>query len=141
MYSSEFGKIWLKLLKEYKQHMDNRLAPTLTDAQLTVLEVLTEREAMKPSELIPYLSTSAAAVTMLLDRMEKNGLISRERDSADRRLVWVSITDTGRQETERGLRIRNEFFAGALDHISAHNQQLLLYLMGKLVAVPEPAGT
>jgi DNA-binding MarR family transcriptional regulator len=141
VHASEFSKIWHKILKDYKLHMDSNLAPSLTDAQLTVLELLQERDAMKPSDLAPHLATSPAAVTMLLDRMEKNGLIIRERDAADRRIVWVSITEIGTQETARGLKIRSDFFAEALDPISSHNQQLLLYLMGKMVVTTTPEGS
>ncbi|MEK4352123.1 MarR family transcriptional regulator [Paenibacillus sp. FSL R5-0475] len=141
MHASEFSKIWHKILKDYKLHMDSNLAPSLTDAQLTVLELLQERDAMKPSDLAPHLATSPAAVTMLLDRMEKNGLIIRERDAADRRIVWVSITEIGTKETVRGLKIRSDFFAEALDPISSHNQQLLLYLMGKMVVTTTPEGS
>ncbi|MFC3745949.1 MarR family winged helix-turn-helix transcriptional regulator [Paenibacillus sp. GCM10012306] len=141
MHATEFSKIWHKILKDYKLHMDSKLAPTLTDAQLTVLELLQERDAIKPSDLAPYLATSPAAVTMLLDRMEKHDLIARERDEADRRIVWVSITETGKRESARGLKIRSDFFAEALDPISSHNQQLLLYLMGKMVVAPTPAPT
>lgn len=109
MHSTEFSKIWHKILKDYKLHMDSKLAPTLTDAQLTVLELLQERDAMKPSDLAPHLATSPAAVTMLLDRMEKHNLIVRERDASDRRIVWVSITETGQRETLRGLKVRSDF--------------------------------
>lgn len=116
MHSTEFSKIWHKILKDYKLHMDSKLAPTLTDAQLTVLELLQERDAMKPSDLAPHLATSPAAVTMLLDRMEKHNLIVRERDAADRRIVWVSITETGQQETLRGLKVRSDFCRSAGPH-------------------------
>ncbi|GIO31012.1 MULTISPECIES: MarR family winged helix-turn-helix transcriptional regulator [Paenibacillus] len=136
MHTSEFAKIWSKLSKDYKLHMENELAPALTEAQLAVLEVLGENERMKPSDLTPLLATSPAAVTMLLDRMEKNGLIRRERDGNDRRIVWVSISDKGRAEVERGLQIRDAFLAGVLSRISAHNQQLLIYLLGKLTVAP-----
>ncbi|WP_379129417.1 MarR family winged helix-turn-helix transcriptional regulator [Paenibacillus sp. sgz500958] len=133
MHSSDFSKIWHKIMKDYKLYMETKLAPTLTDAQLTVLELLQEHDVMKPSDLAPHLATSPAAVTMLLDRMEKHGLIGRERDGGDRRIVWISITENGKKETERGLKIRSDFFAGIMDPISSHNQQLLLYLMGKMV--------
>lgn len=138
MHASEFSKIWHKILKEYKLHMDNNLAPSLTDAQLTVLELLQENDVMKPSDLAPHLATSPAAVTMLLDRMEKHGLIIRTRDAGDRRIVWVCITEIGKRETARGLKIRSDFFAEALDPISSHNQQLLLLLMGKMVVTNTP---
>ncbi|GAB6990212.1 MarR family winged helix-turn-helix transcriptional regulator [Paenibacillus pini] len=135
MQTSEFAKIWSKLSKDYRLHMENELAPTLTESQLTVLEVIQEQEKMKPSELTPLLATSPAAVTMLLDRMEKNDLITRERDSSDRRIVWVSISPKGREEVIRGLRIRDAFLSTVLSRISSHNQQLLLYLLGKITVV------
>ncbi|MFJ2044108.1 MarR family winged helix-turn-helix transcriptional regulator [Paenibacillus taichungensis] len=133
MYNSDFAKCWSRLTKDYKLHMDHELAPSLTEAQLAVLEVLEDHdEKMKPSDLIPFLATTPAAVTMLLDRMEKNGLIRRDRDDQDRRIVWVSLSDKGRMETERGITIRNEFMNSVLSNISMHNQQLLVYLLGKM---------
>ncbi|MNW20455.1 hypothetical protein D3C71_2208600 [compost metagenome] len=53
----------------------------------------------------------------------------------------MSITEVGKRETERGLKIRSDFFAEALDPISSHNQQLLLYLMGKMAVAPAPEGS
>ncbi|GIO55180.1 MarR family winged helix-turn-helix transcriptional regulator [Paenibacillus cellulositrophicus] len=134
MQTSEFAKMWSKLSKDYKLHMENELAPALTESQLTVLEVLSDQERMKPSDLTPLLATSPAAVTMLLDRMEKNGLIQRERDLNDRRIVWVSISEKGKNEVLRGLQIRDAFLSGVLSRISLHNQQLLVYLLGKITA-------
>lgn len=134
MQASEFARLWSRLTKDYKAHMEEHLAPSLTEAQLTVLELLVEHDRMKPSELIPYLETTPAAVTMLLDRMEKNGLVHRERDQQDRRIVWILITPTGMEEARRGIHIRDEFMSSALSRISVHNQNVLLYLLGKITA-------
>ncbi|MBO2943101.1 MarR family transcriptional regulator [Paenibacillus sp. F411] len=140
MHSHEFAKVWSRIAKDYKLHMEQGLAPSLTEAQLTVLEVLEERRRMKPSDFIPYLATSPAAVTMLLDRMEKNRLIIRERDERDRRIVWVSISTIGRQEMQRGIQVRNEYLNQMLNRISSHNQQLLVYLLGKVGTMPREVG-
>lgn len=140
MHTAEFAKVWTRLSKDYKLHMEQGLAPTLTEAQLTVLEVLEEQRRMKPSDFIPYLATSPAAVTMLLDRMEKNELINRERDARDRRIVWVTISDKGRKEAERGVKVRDEYLSHVLSRISSHNQQLLIYLLGKVSTAPQEAG-
>jgi MarR family transcriptional regulator, temperature-dependent positive regulator of motility len=132
VYSDEFGKIWLKLSKELKTQMEVGLSPTLTEGQLHVLELLSANERMKPSDLIEYLATTPAAVTTLLDRMEKNELIVRERDEKDRRIVWVNVTDKGKAECERGSRIREQLLDSYLNRVSAHNQKLLIYLLGKV---------
>lgn len=132
MYSDEFGKLWLKLSKELKNQMEVGLAPTITEGQLHVLELLMAHERMKPSDLIEYLSTTPAAVTTLLDRMEKAELIARERDEKDRRIVWVNVTEKGKTECERGTSIREELLDSYLSRVSAHNQKLLIYLLGKV---------
>jgi DNA-binding MarR family transcriptional regulator len=132
MYSSEFGKLWTKLSKELKMQMESQLSPALTEGQLHVLELLGSGERMKPSDFIDFLSTTPAAITTLLDRMEKNELIARERDEKDRRIVWVNVTAKGKVECERGKRIREELLDSYLSRISAHNQQLLVYLLGKV---------
>ncbi|WP_152393862.1 MarR family winged helix-turn-helix transcriptional regulator [Paenibacillus guangzhouensis] len=132
MHTSDFVKLWSKLSKDYQNHMEDHLAPTLTESQLEVLEVVAQHEQMKPSDLLPYLETTPAAITTLLDRMEKNELIARVRDSNDRRIVWIQITDRGLNEKSRGSHIRNEYISNVLNRISAHNQQLFIYLLGKI---------
>ncbi|MGG4219935.1 MarR family transcriptional regulator [Paenibacillus jamilae] len=139
MQTTEFAKIWSRMAKDYKVHMEQQLAPSLTEAQLTVLEVLNEYGRMKPSQLIPYLATTPAAVTMLLDRMERNRLVTRFRDVKDRRIVWIVISDQGREEVERGLQIRDDFLGSALNRISQHNQNLLVYLLGKITTKTKTA--
>ncbi|WP_044478832.1 MarR family winged helix-turn-helix transcriptional regulator [Paenibacillus antibioticophila] len=132
MHTAEFGKLLGIITKDYQTHMEGQLAPTLTMSQLAVLEHLEREGSLKPSELIPFLSITPAAVTMLLDRMERGELIHRERDEEDRRIVWVSITDKGKQEVLRGVRLRDSYLEGVLDRLSTHNQQLLVYLLGKI---------
>lgn len=132
MYSNEFAKLWFKLSKDLKSHMDVNLAPTLTEGQLNVLEFLLSHDQIKPSDLIQHLTTTPAAITTILDRMEKNELIVRERDERDRRIVWIQLTDKGKQEGRRGLEIREKFLETYLNRISSHNQQLLVYLLGKV---------
>ncbi|GIP32472.1 MarR family winged helix-turn-helix transcriptional regulator [Paenibacillus sp. J2TS4] len=132
MYTNDFARLWFKLSRDLKNHMEIGLAPTLTEGQLNVLELLHDQDRMKPSDFIAHLETTPAAITTLLDRMEKGGLIVRERDSHDRRIVWVKPTDKGREECARGIELREQFLQMHLDRISSHNQQLLVYLLGKV---------
>ena len=132
MVSNDFVKLWAKLSKEMKSHMELHLAPTLTEGQLQVLELLESNGKMKPSDLLEHLETTPAAVTTLLDRMEKGELIIRERDEKDRRIVWISATDKGVSECARGIAVRNQFLDIYLNRISNHNQQLLVFLLRKV---------
>lgn len=137
--AAEFVKSWMKLTKEWHTQLDAELAPQLTGGQLQVLELMIAFEPMKPSDLLPHLETTPAAITTLLDRMERGGLVRRERDEHDRRIVWVSMTDKGRAEAERGLKIRSGIIGRSLERLSLHNRQLLIYLIGKVAGTRESA--
>ena len=137
--AAEFVKSWIKLTKDWHTQMDAELAPNLTGGQLQVLELMMAHEPMKPSDLLPYLETTPAAITTLLDRMERGGLVRRERDASDRRIVWVSMTDKGRAEAERGLKVRSDIVGHSLERLSLHNRQLLIYLIGKVSGTRDSA--
>jgi DNA-binding MarR family transcriptional regulator len=130
--AAQFVKSWMKLSKEWNAQLAEELAPQLTMGQLQVLEILQLYEPMKPSDLLPHLETTPAAVTTLLDRMERNGLVERQRDSEDRRIVWVRMTELGKSEVDRGIGIRARVAERSLERLSQHNRQLFVYLIGKV---------
>jgi len=135
--AAEFVKSWTKLTKDWNARLETELAPQLTAGQLEVLELLQAHEPMKPSDLLPHLETTPAAITTLLDRMERAGLVERNRDEADRRIVWVTMTELGRTEVDRGIAVRSAIVNESLERISTHNRQLLVYLIGKVSGTRE----
>jgi len=52
---------------------------------------------MKVSELAQALSIHASTASNLLDKIEKAGLIRRERNSADQRVVRLYLTNAGKK--------------------------------------------
>lgn len=72
-------------------------ASGLTNAQMLVLHTLSDSGQEMPKDIARRLGVSQATVTALVDRMEARGLVRRARREADRRMVWVILTDKGRQ--------------------------------------------
>jgi len=71
--------------------------------QYNVLRVLrgAEPDGLCRNEVRDRLLTRMPDVTRLLDRMEEAGLISRVRDTEDRRQVTTRLTKQGRQLVDR----------------------------------------
>ena len=67
--------------------------------QYNVLRILrgAGADGLCRNDLRDRLLTRMPDVTRLLDRMEKAGLVTRERDTADRRLVTTRLTEQGRE--------------------------------------------
>ena len=61
----------------------------LRDVDLDCLDVIAMHGPVSPSELARRAGLHPATITGILDRLEKNGWVVRERDAADRRTVQV----------------------------------------------------
>jgi DNA-binding MarR family transcriptional regulator len=69
-----------------------------SDAQfLTLLDV---HGPLTPGRFAAMTGLKTGTVTGVLDRLENAGLVRRERDSADRRKVIVSLTDDSRARVD-----------------------------------------
>ena len=69
----------------------------LTTSQFGVLEAIYHLGPMCQGELAGKLLKSSGNMTLVIDNLEKRGLVGRERDADDRRMVMVSLTDAGRE--------------------------------------------
>ena len=81
------------------------LAHELTENQFGVLEILMHLGPGTPSELSRKQFTSCGNVTLLLDNLERDGLVRRERSPDDRRSVVVHLTRAGRELATRALAV------------------------------------
>ena len=72
------------------------LPKDITLSQFGVLETLLHRGSLCQSELAGKLLKSGGNLTLIVDNLEKLGLVTRERDQEDRRFIMVSLTDKGR---------------------------------------------
>lgn len=64
----------------------------LTAPQLLILQLLRQHTELTVGEVAQRVSLSQATVTTIIDRLEKRGLVKRERGSADKRKVYVYLT-------------------------------------------------
>ncbi|HQT00271.1 MAG: MarR family transcriptional regulator [Hydrogenophilales bacterium 16-64-46] len=69
----------------------------VSSAQIWALSALRDTPGMKVSELAQALSIHASTASNMLDKIEKAGLIRRERNSADQRVVRLYLTEAGLQ--------------------------------------------
>ena len=77
----------------------------LTYVQYLVMLVLWEDAPRSVGELGAELHLDSGTLTPLLKRMEKSGLVIRERDSEDERRVLISLTSRGRELRDRSQAI------------------------------------
>lgn len=68
----------------------------LTQPQYNVLRILRGEGAPLPClEIAARMITVVPAITSLIDKLEKRGLVTRERCTEDRRVWYVALTEAG----------------------------------------------
>ncbi|PQO39697.1 MarR family transcriptional regulator [Bremerella cremea] len=111
-----------RLLREY----------SLTGSQYNVLRILRGEGKPLPSlEIASRLIQVVPAITGLIDRLEKQELVSRVRCEKDRRVVYVEITDKALEvlsKIDQPLMTMHKHLIG---HLSAEELQQLINLLEK----------
>jgi DNA-binding MarR family transcriptional regulator len=68
----------------------------ITGPQLITLLIVEKYEPVTASAIASNIHLSPSTVVGILDRLESRGLIRRNRNLKDRRLVWISLTEQGK---------------------------------------------
>ncbi len=104
----------------------------LTPSQFGVLEVLYHLGKLPQVEISRKLLLSTANMTTVLQNLEKDGLVCRERDRQDQRYMQVTITEAGRALIEKILPAHVAGIAAEMSVLTNDEQQILEQLCRKL---------
>jgi MarR family transcriptional regulator, organic hydroperoxide resistance regulator len=104
----------------------------LTGPQLTVIKLLESFQDLSLSSLSERIRAQNSTVTGIIDRMEREGLVRRERSTTDRRVVHIRLSDKG-QKLARQIQVEPmEIFRDALASLTQADLRDLLRIMNKL---------
>ena len=94
---ASLGFLQNRLARKMKRALDARVLEFgLTATQYIVLASLWEEDGVSFTELGERLYLDSPTLTGIADRMERDGLLQRQRDGDDRRVVKVHLTAKGR---------------------------------------------
>lgn len=97
-----YSKRILFALRKIMQQMDHHSRNLdkqygITVPQLVCLYEIYEKGVMTLSVLSKHVHLTASTLVGIIDRLEEKGLIRRTRDTEDRRVIFIEITDNGKQ--------------------------------------------
>jgi DNA-binding MarR family transcriptional regulator len=89
-------------------------------------------DPVSPAELADCTGVTRATVSGLLDGMERDGLVVRKSDPADRRQVRVHVTPEGKQLLDRIRPAYCRWFSDLVASLTETERQLLISLLEKI---------
>src|SRR4051812_25781426 len=86
--------------------------------QLMLLITLMCKKKTTVGDLAEELGLSTSATTIAINRLVKSGHINRTRDEADRRVVWVELTDSAAQTISSLKAMRDQLLVRMLEELT-----------------------
>ena len=107
----------------------------LTGPQLVILQEISSLGEVTAGEIARAVSLSQATVTGVLDRMEKRGLLARQRCDHDKRRIMVRITESGKQVLKDAPPLMQEAFVERFSSLQEWEQSMILSSIQRLVSI------
>ena len=93
---------------------------------------------IEPRELARLCAVSRGTVSSVLNTLERDGLAQRQRKSADRRVVTVSITGKGRQKVKEAFRRQHEREHQWMFDVERQTLDAFVTTLQRLLEIPKP---
>jgi len=118
---------------------ENLAAHDLSQGRFTVLMLLLDKKlntplSLTPAELADKAGVARATMTGLVDTLERDGLVKREPDPVDRRMMSVTLTPRGRESLAAVLPPHFQLMAALMHPLTEPERKTLVRLLGKIVS-------
>ncbi len=106
----------------------------ITGTQAKVLFSIYRCKLSRQCDIGKKLNVDGSAVTRMLDRMEKKGLITRTQSEHDRREIRVELTESGLDVTLRAVRLAYMAIEELCQPLSDDETEILRNILKKVIA-------
>lgn len=104
----------------------------LTISELHVLREVGIGDRKTMTQVANGLMISVGALTTAMNKLELKGYVRRERDTIDRRVVFIELTESGRAAWEQHELFHEGLVEAAVGTLSEEERKTLLLSMQKL---------
>lgn len=104
----------------------------LCASDLDILERLARKGTRPVNGLARWVGLTSGSMTSAVQRLRRRGLVRTRRDPKDKRIVFVSVTEEGRELAKRLSARRAKVFGGVFGEWSERERSLLLNMLKRL---------
>lgn len=107
----------------------------LTAPQLIVMHVLRKEGRLPPSAVAREVALSQATVTSILERLEKAGLVRRERSDTDKRIIYACLTVDGLSRLEEAPELLQSGFLRQYRKLEDWERSMLVSALQRIASM------
>jgi DNA-binding MarR family transcriptional regulator len=128
-----------QVIQEYSKKIEHTTG--LTGPQLWAIKALAKGAPMMVSELARRMYLHPATVVGIVTRLESHGLIKKTRSKEDRRIVWVELTQKGKDLVAAAPEVAQGLLVMGLEKIPLKGLKEINKGLKQLVAILGAEGT
>lgn len=106
----------------------------LTLPQMHTLEILGAAGDLRMTELAAKMGITTGSLTVLVDRLEKSGLVARKPHETDRRSIRVGLTDEGARISAEHHQLHTRLTQEIASVLSPEETRSLTDILGRITA-------
>ncbi len=107
----------------------------LTSPQLLIMREIDKTSGINASQVAKNVNLSAATVTNIIDRLENKGLLSRVRETQDKRKVGLYLEENGKLLLLNAPQPLQQHFINKFANLAAWEQSQLLSSMERIAVM------
>ena len=104
----------------------------ITNNDLHVIEAIGIGEAKNMSAIAKELSVTMGTLTIAMNSLVKKGYVARERGKADRRIVYISLSEKGRKAYRHHEQFHHEMIESIMNGLGDRETEALVQALMKL---------
>lgn len=132
-FADRVGDIMPAISKEFLRNQAVEFYKSkVTFPQCFILETLSKNRELKMSELAKQMDVTTAAMTGLIDRLVRDGYVSRAHDPDDRRVINITLTAKGEKVVKMIQDHKREATVRLFGVLSAEDREEYLRLLTRI---------
>lgn len=126
------GNTFQILIRRFKKSIQTLPCGTITAHEYVFLACLLNGQQRTASGLAKQFEVTPSYATMVVDKLIRNGFLSRHRSTSDRRIVELTVTDKGSQTLEKIGVERRQILRDIFDRLDDDQLMVLAQLVATL---------
>ena len=124
--------IWGRINKIEEHSLTTGLGSDISITEVHIIEKIGDTQSRRMSEIARAIGVTLAPLTIACEKLEAKGLITRIRDSRDKRVVNISLTPRGQAVYEYHKQFHRRMVEAALSDLTPEEVSVLAGSLLKL---------
>ncbi len=129
-------EVWKEFIKTwkiwYRASEKNLISLGISTVEYRILKNLYERGPLPMIELANINMVTQGWITGVVDKMEKNGYVKRDRSQNDRRVINISITEKGTEFFKHIAELHLNYIAMTLQDFTDYDMNEMIKLLQRV---------